>query len=315
MRNWKSLPALTGAIVVLAIVLYVAFYFVFIDFFVDLWWFESLNFEGYFWLKMLYRFIFSGVVTAFFFAIFQFHFWIASRYLGLNPQDDVFFDDTKRRSFQRLADVFMTGSTKVFTPVSLLLAIAIATPFYLQWEQALLFFFGSASGVVDPVYGNDVSFYMLQYPFYQLITKGPPDHRGSDFGRYRGSILDGTYFCPESKQGISVGSQNPHGCIVWISRCCLSSGDIFWKDSRCFFAEENEPVFFGPGFIEMRYQLPVDLAVHRLCFGCCRGRDILCFFGKTPQQNANFYRFIVFICSLRVTTCPYAPGLNRKNYR
>ena len=68
MRNRKLLPVLTG-VVVLAAVLYVAFYFVFLHFIVDLWWFRSLDFEGYFWLKTLYRFIFSGLVTVFFFAI------------------------------------------------------------------------------------------------------------------------------------------------------------------------------------------------------------------------------------------------------
>lgn len=140
MRNWKLLPAFVAATLVAVVVSYVAFYFVFLDFFVDLWWFRSLEFEPYFWLRLLYRFIFSGAVTVFFFAVFMFHFWIASRYLGLNPPDEVLLDDGKRKRFQRFAEIFMSGSTKIYTPVSLLLAIAIAVPFYLQWEQALLFF-------------------------------------------------------------------------------------------------------------------------------------------------------------------------------
>src|SRR5574343_1152779 len=171
MRNWKLLPALVGATFVAAIVLYVAFYFVFLDFFVDLWWFRSLEFEGYFWLRILYRFIFSGAVTLFFFAIFMFHFWIASHYLGLNPPDEVLLDDVKRRRFQRFADVFMSGSIKIYSIISLILAIAIAIPFYLQWEDALLFFFGSSAGIEDPVYNNDISFYLFSYPIYMLIQK------------------------------------------------------------------------------------------------------------------------------------------------
>jgi uncharacterized membrane protein (UPF0182 family) len=159
MRNWKMLPAILGVTAILAVGLYVAFYFVFLDFFVDLWWFRSLEFESYFWLRWLYRFIFSVVVTVFFFAVFMFHFFIASRYLGLNPPDEVVADNKKMRNFQRFADVFMNGSAKIYTPVSLILAILIAIPFYLQWEQALLFFFGGNAGVNDAVYGNDIGFY------------------------------------------------------------------------------------------------------------------------------------------------------------
>jgi uncharacterized membrane protein (UPF0182 family) len=32
-------------------------------------------------------------------------------------------------------------------------------------------FFGENSGIKDNVYGNDVSFYMLAYPTYQLIQQ------------------------------------------------------------------------------------------------------------------------------------------------
>ena len=38
MRNMKFLPAIIGATLIVAIILFVAFHFVFIDLFVDLWW-------------------------------------------------------------------------------------------------------------------------------------------------------------------------------------------------------------------------------------------------------------------------------------
>ncbi|TAL43332.1 MAG: UPF0182 family protein, partial [Methylovulum sp.] len=171
MRNLKFLPALIGATLVIAVMLYVAFYFIFLDLFVDLWWFQSLKLEAYFWLKLLYRFFLSGGVTLAFFTIFFSHFWIASRYLGLNPPDEVLDNIVKRRRFLRFADVFMSGSVKIYTPISLILAIFIAIPFYHQWETSLLYFFGSNSGVSEPVYGQDVSFYLLFYPIYQLIQQ------------------------------------------------------------------------------------------------------------------------------------------------
>lgn len=256
MRNWKLLPAFIVATLVAAIVLYVAFYFVFLDFFVDLWWFRSLEFETYFWLKLLYRFIFSGVVTAFFFAVFLFHFWIASRYLGLNPPDEILMDDSKRRRFHRFADVFMTGSARVYIPISLLLAIIIAIPFYLQWDQALLFFFGSASGIVDPIYGNDVSFYMFSYPIYMLIQK--------ELLTAATVVLLATgvlywlehVFVPNQSKEFPLGAKI-HLAVLFVFMMLFVIWGFLLDRFSLLYTGSNEPVFFGPGFVELRYHLPL----------------------------------------------------------
>lgn len=256
MRNWKLLPALTGATVVLAIVLYVAFYFVFLDFFVDLWWFKSLDFEAYFWLRLVYRFIFSGAVTLFFFAVFLFHFWIASRYLGLNPPDEVLMDDTKRRRFQRFADVFMTGSARVYTPVSLLLAVAIAIPFYLQWEDALLFFFGSASGIEDPVYGNDVSFYMFSYPIYMLIQKELLITSSVVFLATGLLYWFEHYFIPNQSKEFPFGAKL-HLTVLFAFVVLFVVWGFLLDRFSLLYSSSREPVFFGPAFIDLRYRLPL----------------------------------------------------------
>lgn len=256
MRNWKPFSAFTGTLVVLAIALYVAFHFLFINFFVDLWWFQSLDFEGYFWLKVLYRFIFFGLVTGFFFGIFQMHFWIASRYLGLNPTDEILMDDNKRRKFQAFANVFMSGSIKIYTPISLLLAIIIAAPFYLDWEQALLFFFGNNSGVVDPIYGNDVSFYMLSYPFYLLIQKELLISAVLVF------LVTSLLYAAEHFFIPNQGKELPQGAKVHLS---VLSGFIalfvifgfFLERFSLLYSDANEPVFFGPGLVELRFELPL----------------------------------------------------------
>lgn len=256
MRNWKLLPALTAGALVAAAVLYVAFYWVFLDFFVDLWWFRSLEFEGYFWLKLLYRFIFSGAVTVFFFAVFQFHFWVASSYLGLNPPDEVWMDDKKRRRFLRFAEVFMSGSAKVYTPVSLILAVVVASPFYQEWEQALLFFFGRAAGSVDPVYGNDISFYLFSYPIFLLIQK--------ELLVTSSLLLLATgvlywlehIFVPNQSKEFPLGAKIHLAILFGFMTMFVVWGYMLDRYSLLY-ADSNEPVFFGPGLIELHYQLPL----------------------------------------------------------
>lgn len=256
MRTRKLLPALAGALIVGAIVVYVAFYFVFLEFFVDLWWFKSLEFEAYFWLRLLYRFIFSGAVTLFFFAIFQFHFWIASRYLGLNPPDEVWLDEQKRRRFQRFADVFFYGSAKVYTPVSLVLGIIVALPFYLQWEDALLFFFGSSSGITDPVYDRDISFYLFSYPIFMLIQKELLTTAILGFG------LTGVLYWIEHRFIPNQGREFPFGAkihltVLFVFVVFFVAWGFMLDRFSLLYAHSREPLFFGPGFVDIRYRLPL----------------------------------------------------------
>ncbi|WP_027147103.1 UPF0182 family protein [Methylobacter marinus] len=255
MRNWKLLLVLIGSTLVVAGILYAAFYFIFLDLIVDFWWFRELNFEAYFWLRLLYRFFLSGAVTLAFFAIFFFHFWIASRYLGLNPPDEIFNNIDKSRRFQRFADVFMSGSVKIYTPISLVLAILIAIPFYQQWETALLYFFGSASGVVEPVYGNDVSFYMLSYPIYLLIQKELLITASLIFVMVGVLYWLEHIFVPHQSKEFPLGAKIHLSILITFVVLFVVWGFMLERFSLLY-TDSHEPVFYGPGFVEIRYKLP-----------------------------------------------------------
>lgn len=256
MRNMKLLPALIGATLVIAVILYIAFYFIFLDLFVDLWWYQSLKLETYFWLRLLYKFFLSGGITLVFFAIFFFHFWIASSYLGLNPPDDILESVDKRKRFQRFADIFMNGSVKIYTPISLILAIFIAIPFYNQWETSLLYFFGSDSGITDSVYSNDVSFYLLSYPLYIII------HKELLITSILIFLMVGLLywlehiFVPNQRREYHTGAK-----IHLIILICFIVLFVIWgfvlQRFSLLYTDTHEPVFYGPGAVEIRYQLPL----------------------------------------------------------
>lgn len=256
MRNQKLLPIASLAILVLAAVIYVAFYFLFIDLFVDLWWHQSLKMQGYFLLKLLYKFFLSGGVTLVFFVIFFFHFWIASRYLGLNPQNEVLSNVDKRRLFTRFADTFVSGSVKVYTPISLILAIFIAIPFYSQWETTLLYFFGSNSGVTESVYGNDVSFYMLSYPTYVLIQKELLTTASLIFCMVGVLYWLEHIFIPNQRSEFPLGAKIHLIILIGFVVAFVIWGFMLDRFALLY-TDVHEPVFYGPGFIELRYQLPL----------------------------------------------------------
>ena len=256
MRIQKFLPALIGAVFIIAIILYVAFYFIFVDLFVDLWWFQSLKLEFYFWLKLLYKFFLSGAVTLVFFVLFFFHFWIASRYLGLNPPDDILNNQVKRRRFQNLVDVFMKNSIKVYTPISLLLGIFIAIPFYTQWETSLLYFFGSDSGIKDSVYGNDVSFYMLSYPTYLLIQQELLITAVLIVAMVGILYWLEHNVIPGQRKEFPLGAKIHLMILISFVAAFVVWGFLLERFSLLY-TTAHEPIFYGPGFIEIRYQLPL----------------------------------------------------------
>ena len=308
MRNWKLLPVFIGAAILTVIVAYVAFYFIFLDLFVDLWWFRSLEYEGYFWLRLLYKFIFSGGITLFFFTIFFFHFWIASRYLGLNPTDEILADLDKKQRFQRFADLFMNGSAKIYTPLSLLLAIAIAIPFYHQWESAILYFFGQASGVTEPVYNNDVSFYMFSYPVYMLIQKELLITAILLF------IMVGILywlehiFVPEQSEELSIGAKTHLTVLLGFVVLFVVWGFLLDRFSLLY-VNGHEPVFFGPGFVELRYQLPL-IWLGIITFIAVAVTAAVFIFSKEHRTKMPIIiSLVAFICILGLQKIQFIPDL------
>lgn len=256
MRNLNLIPAVIIGTIIVSIVLFVAFHFIFLDLFVDLWWFQSIQLENYFWLRLLYKFFLSGGVTLFFFTIFFFHFWIASRYLGLNPQDEVLSNFEQNVKFQKFSEKFLYGSAKIYTPVALTLAIFIAIPFYDEWETTLLYFFGGRSGVAEAVYGNDISFYLLSLPMYKLIQPELLSTAVLIFLMVGALYWMEHIFVPNQNKELHPGAKIHLGVLIGFVVLFVVWGFMLQRFSLLY-TDAHEPIFYGPGTIEIRYQLPL----------------------------------------------------------
>ena len=311
MRNLKFLPVALGATLVISIILYVVFYFIFIDLFVDLWWFQSLKLEAYFWLRLLYKFFLSGGVTVAFFAIFFFHFWIASRYLGLNPPDEVLNNALQRQRFLRFADMFMNGSAKIYTPISLALAIFVALPFYNQWEASLLYFFGSDSGVTENVYGRDISFYLLSYPIYTLIQKELLITSGLVFSFVGVLYWLEHIFVPNQNKEFAVGAKVHLTLLISFVVAFVVWG-FFLERYALLYTKAYEPIFYGPGFVEIRYKLPlIWLAI--ATFMATAASAILFIFSEKHRIKAPFLiTLTAFLCVLGLPKIQAIPDAIQK---
>jgi len=308
MGKLKLLPGLIGATLVIAIIVYVAFHFIFLELFVDLWWFQSLKLEAYFWLKLLYKFFLSGAVTLFFFTIFFLHFWIASRFLGLNPPDEVLKDNVKRRKFQGFADTFMSGSVKIYTPISLILSVVIALPFYTQWEISLLYFFGADSGVTESIYDKDVSFYLLFYPVYQLIQQELLGTAILVFAMITVLYWLEHTFIPNQRKEFPLGAKFHLSLLIG-----FIVAFVFWgfmlERFALLYNDTHKLIFYGPGFVELRYQLPLIWLAVGTFFATAFSAYLIIFSSKHRVKTPFFLSLAAFLFALVLPKIEFIPQL------
>jgi uncharacterized protein len=249
----RKLGAVVGVFLLVGI-LFLASSFLTIDFLVDYWWFDSLGYAFYFLQRLLYRYLVFLGVTALFFCIFFFNFWIASRYLGTGSFDDE-DSNAKSKTYRKVLGMFRTGSMLVYTPVSLLLAIVIALRLFEHWEAFLLFVFGPEAAMLDPVYGKDISYYLFSFPIYSLLQR----RIVISF-----AILSaGVFFLywlehrllKAQEQGLPKGAKI-HVCFLVVAVFVIEIWDFLLQRYGLLYTSIYEPLFSGPGYTEMRLILP-----------------------------------------------------------
>lgn len=226
-----------------------------VDFLVDLWWFNALGYEFYFWQRLLYRYVIFAGVTIFFFLIFFLNFWVASRYLGSTESSEP-QDQAKRRAYKDILALFRSGSLRVYTPLSLMLGVLVAFPLFEQWEAFLLYLFGPAKGINDPVYGNDISYYLFSFPIYSLLQR----RILIAFLILLAGIL--LLYWLERRMLHQQEQRLPAGARMHINILIVIVFLIeIWKFNleryQLLYAEFHEPLFSGPGFAEMNVILPL----------------------------------------------------------
>ncbi|MEW6038898.1 MAG: UPF0182 family protein [Pseudomonadota bacterium] len=254
MGNWKRL--LISAAVVIAVLagLLLALIIAATHFLVDWWWFRSLDLGAYFWLRFLYRYILSGGVTLFFFLIFFLNFWAASQYLGIDQA--IYAASSEESRYRRWLRMFQTGALPVYLPLSLFLAVLVALPFYQEWEAGLLFFFAPDTGVPEPVFGDDVGFHMFRLPILLLLQWELLVCVGILAVTVAALYWVEHEFSPAHRRPWPRGARLHLNALVVLVAGVAAWGYVLQQENLVY-VDVNEPIFFGPGLLELRYHLPL----------------------------------------------------------
>ncbi len=259
MKKWKRLLILFVFAIALLGAAILAFSLIFEDLVVDWFWFRSLNYEGYFWLRLTYKYLVFLGVTLLFFFIFFFNFWVASRYLGAAKRSENGKDDRQKkkgRSYKEMVRMFRSGSMRLYTPFSLVLAVIVAFPLFQKWETALFYIFGRKAGIPGPVYGTDIGYYFFSLPTYIIL-----EHRllvAFSF-LFAGLLL---LYWLEHRLLTGENRHLPKGARVHLSVLIffivlIKSWDYLIQRDMLVYANSHMPLFSGPGYIEHWVILPL----------------------------------------------------------
>ncbi|MFW6334918.1 MAG: UPF0182 family protein, partial [Desulfosalsimonas sp.] len=256
MKKSKRWLAALLAVLLLAGIGYIAFYFLYLDFLVDYWWFDSLGYGWYFFLRVFYKYLIFAGATLLFFLLFFINFWAASRFLGSKKPDDQPAGKSSKIRYKQLARMFRSGSMKVYTPLCLVLAVFVALPLFEKWEMFLFWLFGPQAGTADPAFGKDAGFYLFSYPVHVLLVQrlliAGAIAAAASLLLYR---IERRILSKKSR-GLPWGARI-HLNLLALTLAAIAVWGIFLKRYALVYNSGHMPLFYGPGFTQMHVSLPL----------------------------------------------------------
>jgi uncharacterized membrane protein (UPF0182 family) len=246
----RTIAAVLAIVVGIAVLLFLSALF-FAHFLVNLWWFDSVGYALYFWQRLLYRYAVFSVVAGVFFFVFFLNFRLVTRPLRVMRASS---DGPSRMG--RLGRALRSGSIFVYIPLSVILTLIIALPLFHNWEKFLFFLLGPDSGVRDTIFGKDISYYLFSYPVYilmqgRLAIAFPALLAGS-------TILYGLEDLTKVKNRKALPRQTVWHLSALVGIIILIE---IWgyglQRHGLVYATSHEPLFYGPGYLEMNYVLPL----------------------------------------------------------
>ncbi|MGA2026089.1 MAG: UPF0182 family protein [Syntrophobacteraceae bacterium] len=249
MIHWKRWLAATVVSITALVGIVIALSFFFSHFLVDIWWFDSVGYEAYFWQRALYRYAVLGSVSIFFFLIFFLNFWVASRFLGAALPAKT-STAASLKSYRRLLRGFRTGSMWVYMPLSIILSVVIALPLYERWEAFLLYLFSPRANVTDPVYGKEIGYYLFAYPIYTLIQHRLLIASGVLLASITLLYLVERRILAREEKRLPARAKAHISTLVFLV-FLIEIWDFVLQRYGLLYSKSHLPLFFGPGYVEM----------------------------------------------------------------
>lgn len=230
-------------LIALLIVLLLAYYS--IDFLLNFWWFSSLKLGTFYLLRESYAGLVMVGTTLVVAGFVYFNLAYAARTLSASTV----------KPLKGLPGGMLRQRIVLFC-FSVFVVIPLLEPVYSHWERFLLFYFGVSSELSDPVYANNISYYLFSYPVYQLVQ--------AELLWILGLILVLVgclyYFVYRKHHDNLAGfplAAKSHLASLLALLVLIEAWSIALQRIALLYEDRHLPVFYGPGFVEMNYRLPL----------------------------------------------------------
>jgi hypothetical protein len=224
-----------------------------VDSLVDIWWFDSMGYLFYYWQRLSYRYIVFFGVTIFFFLIFFLNFQIAARVLRRRLPD---MQEKANRKSAKILKHFQSGSLLLYTPLSLVLSLPLAIPIYHHWEKFLFYVFGSDMGIKDPFFSTDISFYLFSLPIYSLLQRPLVVAVTVLLAALLILYIIKNRILTKRLFDFSTVAKW-HLSLLLLVIFGLEILDFILQRYGLAYDAGHQPLFFGPGYVQMRVILPL----------------------------------------------------------
>ncbi len=254
LRNFVSNRMMLFAVVIVFVLLLLLFFsLIGASELVDIWWFDALGYHFYYWQRILYKYVIFSSVSIVFFLIFFLNFWVAARSLRRMPEDQ---QKKEKGAYRKILKTFQTGTLYFYVPLSLLLSIPLAMPLYKQWEHFLFYVFGQNMGVPEPFFGKDAAFYLFSLPIYTLLQQR------LFFALL--VLLAALFLLYMIKNRVLVkklfsfsGVAKWHLSLIIAAVFGMEIWDLMLQRYALVYDTTHQPLFSGPGYVQMKVILPM----------------------------------------------------------
>ena len=215
------------------------------DFLLEFWWFSSLDLGGFFLLRESYAGLVCVGSSVAFASVVYFNLAYIPRALALDPE-----------SARKGLVGQLQSNKKLLFLLALLITIPLLIPVFNHWESFLLYYFGAESELIDPVYGKNISYYLFSYPVYELIQ----DELLAVLSLLL-VLVSGLYYVfyktYQNKLDGFPSAAKAHLSLLIALLVLVQAWSIALERIELLYESRHLPVFYGPGFVEMNYQLPL----------------------------------------------------------
>ena len=135
------------------------------SFYIDVLWHQSVGRTDVFWGVLFTRVGLATAFTLIFAVVLALNMWIADR---LRP--DVVPTTPQERALAGYRQLTARRAWTLRIIVALLLGFLIGSPAAVQWQDWTLFRNAASFGVSDPLFNQDVSFYVMRLPFIEFLV-------------------------------------------------------------------------------------------------------------------------------------------------